>query len=72
MQVPPLLHFGQAGKLLGVMYANGQGAPQGHVQAHKWFNIAGTYGDKNGYKSRDIVARKMTPVPDRRSTEAGP
>ncbi len=25
---------------LGVMYKNGQGVPQDHVQAHMWYNLA--------------------------------
>ena len=44
------------------MYANGQGVPQNHVQAHKWFNMAGAGGVEDGRKNRDIVATKMTPA----------
>ncbi len=47
---------------LGVMYDNGQGVPQNYVQAHKWFNLAATQGDKDAVKNRDIVAKKMTPA----------
>ena len=47
---------------LGVMYDNGQGVPQNHVQAHKWFNLAGAGGDEDGRKNRDIVAKVMTPA----------
>jgi len=47
---------------LGVMYGKGRGVPQDYVQAHKWFNLAATKGDKNAAKNRDIVAKKMTPT----------
>jgi len=47
---------------LGGMYANGQGVPQDYVQAHKWFNLAATQGDKVAVKNRDIVAMNMTPA----------
>ena len=47
---------------LGVMFAIGQGVPQDHVQAHKWFNLAGTGGVEDGRKGRDILAKQMTPA----------
>lgn len=46
---------------LGVMYANGQGVPQDYVQAHMWFNLAGSAGNADAVKFRDIVAERMTP-----------
>ena len=47
---------------LGVMYNNGQGVLQDYVRAHMWFNIAASSGgSKNSSKSRDNVAKKMTP-----------
>ncbi len=33
---------------------------QDYVQAHKWFNIAGTNGKKIGRRNRDIIAKRMT------------
>ena len=36
--------------------------PQDYVQAHKWFNLAATKGDKDAVKNRDNVAKKMTPA----------
>jgi TPR repeat protein len=34
--------FSDAQMALGEMYAKGQGVPQDFVQAHFWFNVAGT------------------------------
>ena len=48
--------------LLGSMYREGRGVPQDYVQAHKWFNLAATKGDKDAVKNRDDVAKKMTPA----------
>ncbi len=47
---------------LGIMYEKGHGVPQDYVQAHKWFNLAATQGDKEAEKYRDFVAKKMTPA----------
>jgi TPR repeat protein len=47
---------------LGVKYASGQGVIQDNVYAHMWFNIAAANGNKVGAKSRDIIAKKMTPA----------
>ena len=47
---------------LGVMYRTGQGVLQDHVQAHKWFNLAGARGMEGGRRNRDEVATKMTPA----------
>ena len=46
---------------LGVMYATGQGVLQDYVQAHMWFNIAASSGDKLATKGRDNVAKRMSP-----------
>lgn len=51
----------QAQTNLGVMYLKGQGVLQDYRRAHMWFNIAGSHGDKNGEKLRDMVAKQMTP-----------
>ena len=44
------------------MYYKGQGVLQNCVQAHKWFNLAATQGDKVAAINRDFIARKMTPA----------
>ena len=36
--------------------------PQDYVQAHMWWNLAATHGNKTAVKNRDIVAKKMTPA----------
>ncbi len=50
---------------LGEMYAKGRGIAQDNVQAHKWFILcaAGAKGmeRENAVKSRNAIARKMTP-----------
>jgi len=47
---------------LGFMYVYGKGVLQNYVRAHMWFNIAASSGgSKNSSKSRDNVAKKMTP-----------
>jgi TPR repeat protein len=46
---------------LGLMYDNGLGVEQDYVQAHKWYNIAGTNGDETGRKSKDDVEKQMNP-----------
>lgn len=47
---------------LGVMHANGRGAPRDFITAYKWLNIAGAQGNENAIKGRDAVARRMTPA----------
>jgi uncharacterized protein len=47
---------------LGFMYERGRGVVQDYIQAHKWFNIAGAIGFEKSRKSRDSVAKKMTPA----------
>ena len=46
---------------LELMYDNGLGVEQDYVQAHKWYNIAGTNGDETGRKSKDDVEKQMNP-----------
>ena len=52
---------------LGVRYAKGEGVPQDYVQAHRWLNLAASNflpaekRDK-AVKTRDIVAKRMTPA----------
>lgn len=47
---------------VGLIYYNGQGVPQGYVQAHKGLNLAATRGNKDAIKNRDMVAKQMTPA----------
>ena len=46
---------------LGRLYAQGLGAPQDYVEAHKWFNLAGSRGEVAAVGERDALAAKMTP-----------
>lgn len=50
---------------IGEMYAKGQGVPQDFVQAHFWFNLAGTKGTegerKRANEARDRIAQSMPP-----------
>jgi hypothetical protein len=48
-----------------MMYDNGEGVLQNHVEAYKWFNLATTYADasiqETSAKQRDSVAERLTP-----------
>ena len=46
---------------LGVMYDNGLIGPQDVVQAYMWLNLAAVQNYTNAQKSRDLLAKKMTP-----------
>ena len=46
---------------LGRLYAQGLGAPQDYLEAHKWFNLAASRGEAEALKERDALAAKMTP-----------
>ena len=46
---------------LGLMYDTGRGVPQDYVQAHKWANLAASKGYKEAVKTRDSLAKLMTP-----------
>ena len=46
---------------LGIIYDNGLGVTQDYVQAHTWYNIAAARGLKIGRKSRDLLAKTMSP-----------
>ncbi|KLN60669.1 hypothetical protein WH96_09210 [Kiloniella spongiae] len=43
--------------MLGYVYSKGYGTTQDYVQAHKWFNIAASQGDREARRARD----KLTP-----------
>lgn len=46
---------------LGYMYSTGTGLAKHVVEAHKWFNLAAARGDKEAFKSREALARSMSP-----------
>ncbi len=46
---------------LGLMYYKGYGVLQDYAHAHMWLNLASAAGDADGIKSRDIIAKEMTP-----------
>ena len=45
---------------LGMKYYEGQGVPQDYVSAHMWWNLAGSNGNKDAVKNRNILEKKMT------------
>ena len=47
---------------LGVMYRDGQGVTQDNVYAHMWLNIAASSGHEKASRTRDIIAKRMTPA----------
>jgi TPR repeat protein len=47
---------------LGLMYAIGEGVTQDYASAHMWFDLASSAGNANGAKTRDEIAKKMTPL----------
>ena len=50
---------------LGVRYDNGQGVPQGYVQAHMWFNLAASRSTgelrDSSVRNRYRAADELTP-----------
>ena len=46
---------------LARLYAQGLGAPQNYIEAHKWFNLAASRGEAAAPEERDALAAKMTP-----------
>jgi len=46
---------------LGQIYAQGTGAEQDYVLAHKWFNVAATHGLTNAADMREVISKLMTP-----------
>ncbi len=54
---------GSAGaqNILGVMYLSGRGVPQDDAEAHMWFTLASAQSHEKAQKSREIVAKRMTP-----------
>ena len=48
--------------LLGFLYSTGRGVPKDLVQAHFWFSVSAARGSDAPRKSRERVAKKMTPT----------
>jgi TPR repeat protein len=46
---------------LGLMYRIGRGVPKDYVVAYAWYRLAAFSGFKGGSKSREIIAKEMTP-----------
>ena len=44
------------------MYYTGEGVTQDNVDAYMWYNIAASNGDKEASRTRDIIAKRMTPA----------
>src|SRR6185295_5336999 len=40
----------------------GWGVPQDYVETHKWYNLSGAKGLKEGTTLRDDLAKRMTPA----------
>ena len=47
---------------LGGMYATGQGVQQDYVSAYAWLSLSAAQGEQSATKSRDLIARRMTPA----------
>jgi len=45
---------------LAQLYEQGLGVPQDFVQAHRWYNIAGSQGHTEARKARDALGSRMT------------
>jgi TPR repeat protein len=54
---------------LGYLYATGRGVPQDDKAAHTWFSLAAVAGDPEAARSRDILARRLTPDEIREAEE---
>ena len=46
---------------LGLMYRIGRGVPKDYVAAYAWYRLAAYSGMKEGSRSREIIAKEMTP-----------
>jgi hypothetical protein len=45
---------------LAQLYEEGLGVPQDFVQAHRWYNVAGSRGHAEAREARDTLANRMT------------
>ena len=55
--------FAAAQNNLGVMYANGTGVPQDHVEAVKWYRMAAEQGDAEAQSNLGLMYVNGTGVP---------
>lgn len=46
---------------LGLMYQNGEGVIPSNIHAYAWFALSALNGVEDGLKSRDMIAKKLTP-----------
>ena len=51
----------KAQRTLGSKYEYGQGVPRNNILAHMWYSLSAANGDKFAVKSRNNVAKRMTP-----------
>lgn len=61
-----MIQLGEAGDpdaqyILGRMFARGDGVLQDFVEAHKWYNLAASRGQRLAAVARDVVADRMSP-----------
>lgn len=47
---------------LGLMYKHGEGVPQDYVLSYMWLEISAVNGERNAEKTRDKLAKQMTPA----------
>ncbi len=45
---------------LGIMFSTGQGVPYDIIQAHKWFNLSASLGNKDAQRYRKELADEMS------------
>ncbi|MDR3474755.1 MAG: tetratricopeptide repeat protein [Devosia sp.] len=57
--------------ILGMYYYLGTGVSKDYLQTYMWWNLAAIGGDDNAAKSRDLVARSMTPTQIGEAQELG-
>ena len=50
----------EAQNKLGEVYFLGMGLPQNYLDAHMWFNLSGSQGNKNAIYNRNMAERKMS------------
>ncbi len=46
---------------LALMYDKGKGVPKDYIESYAWYNISAVQGSENATKSRDTVAKELSP-----------
>ena len=69
-----LMQLAEAGEadaqfILGRMFGGGEGVLQDYVEAHKWYNLAASRGQRMAAPARDAIAQQMTPEQIARAQE---